>query len=340
VSGSHFPDPLELALQRLRLEGAIFLRAEYTESWEYESLGPEVAEVLHPGARRVILFHIVAAGRCWIACPPGERHWADAGDVIVLPYGNQHHMGGTEDAQPVSIASFLPPMPWAEFPVLRHGGGGSETKVVCGYLHCADPLFDPALGVFPPVFVARPPEGPAARWVEASVAYAIEASRSSGTPTPTATRLPELMLVEMLRLHLATAPATARGLVAALRDPALAPALALLHGEPERKWTVEELASRAAVSRSVLDERFRRFLGRSPIRYLAEWRMHVAADLLATTELGVAAVAHRVGYDAEEAFSRAFKRHHGRSPAFWREQHGPAIAVGGAGRRGAGQAAP
>ena len=88
----------------------------------------------------------------------------------------------------------------------------------------------------------------------------------------------------------------------------LAPALSLLHGAPERKWTVAELAVGAAVSRSLLDERFRQVLGRSPIRYLTEWRMHLAEELLATTDLGVAAIARRVGYESEEAFSRAFKR--------------------------------
>jgi transcriptional regulator GlxA family with amidase domain len=134
-------------------------------------------------------------------------------------------------------------------------------------------------------------------------------------------RLPELLLVEVLRLHLANAPAADHGLLAALRDPVLAHALALLHQSPEHKWTVAEVAKRSAVSRSLLDERFRQVLGRSPIRYLAEWRLHLAQDLLATTDLGVFAVARRVGYDAEEAFSRAFKRAHGSSPSVWRATH-------------------
>jgi transcriptional regulator GlxA family with amidase domain len=149
--------------------------------------------------------------------------------------------------------------------------------------------------------------------VEANIRYAL----ASGARF-VSTRLPELLLVEVLRLHLADAPATDAGWLAALRDPVLAPALAALHGAPERRWTVEDLAACALVSRSVLDERFRRVLGRSPIRYLTEWRMHLAGELLESTDLGVAAVARRVGYDAEEAFSRAFKRHHGRPPSSWR----------------------
>jgi transcriptional regulator GlxA family with amidase domain len=133
--------------------------------------------------------------------------------------------------------------------------------------------------------------------------------------------LPELLLVEVLRLHLASAPAADVGWLAALHDPVLRPALALLHAEPERRWTVADLARESAVSRSVLDARFRELLGRSPIRYLTEWRMHLAEDLLVTTDLPVGAIGRRIGYDAEEAFSRAFKRAHGDAPSVWRSGH-------------------
>jgi AraC-like DNA-binding protein len=92
-----------------------------------------------------------------------------------------------------------------------------------------------------------------------------------------------------------------------LRDPVLAPALAAIHTSPERKWNLLSFAREASVSVSLLDERFREVLGLAPILYLAAWRMHLAKELLRSSELGVAAVAHRVGYDSEEAFSRAFK---------------------------------
>ena len=130
--------------------------------------------------------------------------------------------------------------------------------------------------------------------------------------------VPELVLIEVLRAHLAMAPTADRGWLAALRDPVLAPALALLHRSPEHPWTVAELASGAAVSRSLLDARFRQLLDRSPIRYLTEWRMHLAEDLLATTDLTIFDIARRVGYVSEEAFSRAFKRERGSPPSHWR----------------------
>jgi AraC-like DNA-binding protein len=305
---------LQATLQKLHLDGAIFLRAEYTEEWAYESPPPaDLAGLLRPGRERLTLFHVVAAGACWVACADGERHHAQCGDVIVLPYGNQHTMGGSAEADCVPIASLLDPPPWQKLPVIRYGHGGARTDVVCGYLESDDPLFDPALAALPPVFVVRPGDA-AARWVQASIDFAM----ATTAPADTATRLPELLLIEILRLHLSSAPAASRGWLAALRDPVLAPALALLHQQPERPWTLQDLAAAATTSRSTLDQRFRDLLGRSPIRYLADWRMHLAEDLLATTNLTVGAVASRVGYDAEEAFSRAFRRAHEKPPAQWR----------------------
>jgi len=307
---------------RLRLDGAIFLRAEYSEPWAYESLdGPTTAATVRPGSRQVTLFHVIATGRCWVRLAngpdDGERHWASAGDVIVIPYGDQHVMGGAEPAEVASIATFMEPPPWTE-------AGGARTDVVCGYLHCDDPLFDPELRALAPLFVVHPDEA-AAQWVRASIAYAMQAQATSPAIT---TRLPALLLEEMLRIHLASAPAVDQGWFAALRDPVLAPALARLHAEPERKWTVAELAGTVAVSRSLLDARFRQLVGRSPIRYLADWRMHIAGELLATTDLSVFAVARRVGYDSEEAFSRAFKRARGEAPSAWRGRRLPEAAVG------------
>jgi AraC-like DNA-binding protein len=312
------PSPLLAALERLRLDGAIFFRAEFTESWALHSPVRDMTGVIRPGADRLILFHIVAAGRCWVEVEGGERHWARRGDVIVLPYGDDYLMGGVGPAERVPLVTLMALPPWESMPVLMHGEGGERTDVVCGYLYSEDPLFDPELRAFPPAFVVTLPDGPAKTWVQAGIEFALATTGRTLPSDPVSTRLPELLLIEVLRVHLADAPATDHGWVAALRDPVLAPAMAALHAAPQRKWTVAELAAAVAVSRSVLDERFRHVLGLSPIRYLTEWRMHVARDLLTATDLNVATVGRRVGYDSEEAFSRAFKRARGSAPGAWR----------------------
>jgi AraC-like DNA-binding protein len=308
------------ALDRLRLNGAIFLRGEYTEGWAYESMPTtDIANLLVPGAPRVILFHVIDRGRCWIETDDAVRHWAEGGDVVVLPYGESHRMGGTEDALMVSVASLVQPPPWSEMPVIHHGAGGPETHVVCGYLTSDDPLFDPRLRALPPVFVVHPPSGSARQFVRASVDYALQQTSQVDVDRFAApTEIPQLLLREVLKIHLAGAPAAERGWLNALRDPVLAPALAAMHGTPSRKWSVADLAAAGNVSVSSLDERFRAMLGMPPIRYLTDWRMHIARDLLESSNQGVAAVARQVGYESEEAFSRAFKRAHGVAPSLWR----------------------
>jgi len=310
-----------LVLDLVRLTGAIFFRSDFRSPWAYTSPPTlELAGALPPGTGSLVMFHIVAEGHCWVALDDGIRHAARPGDVVVLPYGDAHAFGSDEPAEPVSIASLLPPSPWLEFPHIEYGGDGDRTLVVCGYLRGDAVLFDPVLRALPSVFVVHPPSGPAAAWVSASVEYAMAAS--AGPPRPatwTHQRLPELLFTEVLRLYLEqNQDAQLTGWLAALRDPVVGPALSLLHRDPAHDWTVGELARDVAVSETVLSDRFRGLLGRPPIRYLTEWRLNLASGLLRTTGSSVAEIGVQVGYDSEAAFSRAFKRALGQAPAHWR----------------------
>lgn len=307
-------------LSTLRLTGAIFLRAEYTAPWAYESPpSDDLMRLLQPQSERLILFHIIAEGSCWLQLSTGQRLHASEGEVVVLPYSHQHVMGSAESVRPIAIASLLPAPPWEEFPVLRYGMGGARTSVVCGYLSSDDPLFNPVLDALPPLFSVRPPAGPAATWVAASIQYALDASKGRRAPSASmALRLPELLFSEVLRLYLESGPPLPGGWLAALRDPIIGPALLELHADLTRRWTVEDLARRVACSRSVLNDRFGRLVGRPPMRYLVEWRLQTAASLLRSTTLSVAEIAYRVGYTSEEAFNRAFKRTLGSPPGQWR----------------------
>ncbi len=222
--------------------------------------------------------------------------WAHGGDVIVLPYNDQHRMGGHEAAELVPISELVDPPPWTSMPHIVHGLGGARSEVICGYLTCDDRLFDPRMRVFPPVFVVTPPEGPIQSWVKASSDLVLQqTSQVTDDRIAAPTDIPQLLLREVLKLHLANAPATDTGWLAALHDPVVAPALAAIHGDPARKWALADLAREATVSSTLLDERFRTVLGLAPIRYLTGWRMHVAEDLLHSTTLPVTAIAHRVG---------------------------------------------
>jgi AraC-like DNA-binding protein len=133
-------------------------------------------------------------------------------------------------------------------------------------------------------------------------------------------RLTELMFVEILREYMHSLPAHQGGWLAALNDAHVGKALRLLHTKPVYDWTVDELAKEVAVSRSVLAQRFTELVGEAPMRYLANWRIQLAKQLMREGGRSIQEVATRVGYESEAAFNRAFKRATGSPPATWRKR--------------------
>jgi AraC family transcriptional regulator, alkane utilization regulator len=132
-------------------------------------------------------------------------------------------------------------------------------------------------------------------------------------------RLTELMFVEILREYMHRLPDNQGGWLAAVNDACVGRSLRLMHTNPVHDWTVEELAREAAVSRSVLAQRFKELVGDAPMRYLANWRMQLAKQMMRDGARNIQEVATRVGYDSEAAFNRAFKRATGSPPAAWRK---------------------
>jgi AraC-like DNA-binding protein len=309
-------------LGRIHLASAVFLRGEFSEPWAFASTdAATLCQIVQPGARRLVLFHVAVEGVFCIKLDSGEQATARPGDAVVLPYCDRHSMGYPHDVPPVPIASLLPTPPWREMPVVRHGGGGPRTRIMCGYLHCDDLLFNPVLRALPRLIHVRASSGQAAQWREASLRYVVEQAGRPGSRGETLlARLPELVLVDCLRQYVEGLPEQQAGWLGALKDPMLGRAIMLLHAQPATAWTVDRLARSVAVSRSVLAARFVQVLGVSPMRYLTQWRLQLAANLLRDQpQLGMAAIAERAGYEAEAAFSRAFKRHLGVSPAAWRK---------------------
>jgi AraC-like DNA-binding protein len=302
-------------LSHVRLSGAIFMRGEYGEPWAFETPKAEqLSAMLAQGFERLIPFHAVKSGRAWVDAQ-GAQHVLEIGDLAIVSHAHQHRLGGGPlPKQAVSIKQLIPPLPWTEMPVVRLDGGGERTEIICGYFRCDEPLFNNVLRYLPPVFVVRP-QGPAADFFAATMNYA--ASEAVGVEAVLSARLPELLLSEALRLFAESAP-EANGWLAATLDPVVGRALSLLHEDPTREWSVDELAREASTSRSVLTERFSRLLDQSPMQYLTEWRMQLAADLLRSTALKVADIAERIGYGSDAAFSRAFHRHVGMWPAEFR----------------------
>ena len=134
------------------------------------------------------------------------------------------------------------------------------------------------------------------------------------------TKLSELVLAETLRRYVRGLSPEETGWLSGARDEQVGKALTLIHQRHAHGWTLAELAAQAGVSRTVLAQRFRYFLGEAPMTYLTRWRLRLGARALTTTNQGVAQIASDVGYESEAAFNRAFKREYGTPPARYRRE--------------------
>src|SRR5262249_33426011 len=140
-------------------------------------------------------------------------------------------------------------------------------------------------------------------WLEDTIQHSI-AQGGANHPGSEAVlaKLCETLFVETLRRYIAELPAGQTGWLAAARDHELGKALALLHSRTAEPWTIATLAKEAGLSRSVLAERFRKFLGEPPVAYLTRWRLQMGAQMLNSTSYSVAQIAAQVGYESEPAF--------------------------------------
>lgn len=322
-------DALSQTLRVVRLVGAIFLHGRFTAPWCYQSPHADAAApYLEPTAERIVIFHFVTEGECWVEqgdIPPVRLV---AGDAVIFPQGDAHRMGSQPGLPPASGARLHEVL--ARRPrLLAYGGGGATTKLVCGYLACDARLARMLLAGLPPIVKVSVRGSNAGVWLEASLRYALAEARS---PRPggqgVLAKLAEVLFIEVLRIHMNEQVEGRTGWLAGVNDRLVGSALRALHTEPARSWTLEELARVAGTSRSVLAERFPQLVGQAPMQYLAQWRMLLASNLLARSNAPLARIAEEVGYQTDTAFSRAFRREYGMPPAAWRRrQVGPAATA-------------
>jgi AraC-like DNA-binding protein len=176
------------------------------------------------------------------------------------------------------------------------------------------PLFD----VLPPALRIPKSEGMAPYLVDELLQTGLrESAGSRPGGASLLAKLAELMFVDAMRRYVDALPS--RGWVAGLRDPQVGRSLALIHGEPGKAWSVDDLAREVAMSRSAFAERFSELVGEPPMQYLIRWRLALAAQALRSGTEAITRIAERSGYDSDAAFSRAFKREFGMPPAAWRK---------------------
>jgi AraC family transcriptional regulator, alkane utilization regulator len=316
-------DALSDVLKSVRLEGAIYLNAEFTAPWciRGECGIASVRERL-ASAEHVAFFHFLTEGACKLRLSDGgETVEAGAGDLLLFPQEGKHLMGSDLQLAPLEAEAMAASMDAVapEFFHMRCGGGGPATRFVCGYLSCSRTLSRPLFEALPRVLRIPVGDGPSAALLRELLQAGVRESsaRRPGAESLLA-KLSELVFVEAMRRYVETLPPGDTGWLAGVRDPHVGRALALMHAEPAKPWTVDDLARGVALSRSALAERFSALVGEPPIQYLARWRLALAARALHPGGEPIARVAERSGYESEAAFSRAFKREFGMPPAAWR----------------------
>jgi AraC-like DNA-binding protein len=319
-------DALSDVLRVAHLTGGVFLHADFFAPWciaariPREHCGPSLGPASH-----LIIYHYVIEGELHVRVEGADAEdlVLGSGEVVLLPRNDPHLMGSDLSLPPVLGRDIVRPPNGGGLYSIHHGGAGKRTKMICGFLGCDSAKGNPVISSLPPVLKLKVEQGGAAEWIRSTFQYAAEevAAGRPGSETVLA-KLSELLFVEAVRRHAEALPDGQAGWLAGLREPHVARALALLHGDIARRWTVDELGREVGLSRSALAERFIQLIGAPPMHYLANWRMQVATQRLRTTNASIAQVANLVGYDSEAAFSRAFKKAIGVAPATWRRSSG------------------
>ncbi len=310
-------DLLSDILQLVRLTGALIFRVDITGPWGVagDPALVKFAPLLPAGTSHIIAFHIVLDGQCWVRHESCDWFELPVGHAAVIAHGDRHDLCDQPGCGIVPFASLLGGRSLLE---TRHVsfemGAGGKTSLLCGFLGCDRRAFEPLCRSLPPVFQVD-----LGQRMQTLVRYATtNALDDSPGAAGLRSRLAELLFLGALRLYMRDLPANASGWLAGLRDPVIGRALQALHAEPCRHWSVDELATLAACSRSTLAARFTGILGEAPMHYLTRLRMYLAARQLADSQKSLTCVAGEVGYDSPAAFQRAFKRSFGEPPAAWR----------------------
>lgn len=317
-------DPFSEVLRSVRLTGGVFLDSKFTAPWSVLTNVTAEDCRLARATAQMIAYHFIVDGRLFITVdgePPVEVR---TGEVVLLPRNDAHTLGSEPGLAPMSASDLVQPSLDGGLPGISYGGGGELAHVVCGFL-ASEELHNPLIATLPRLLKLDVREGTSRDWVEASVRFAAgELTKGRFASSSVMSRLSESLLVEAVRSYSSTLGEHEAGWLKGLADPQIGRALALIHHDARAPWSAEALAKEVALSRSAFVDRFSTLVGMPPIRYLTMWRLQTAKLNLRETQMTIAQLAHSVGYESEEAFSRAFKREFGVPPARWRDQQASA----------------
>jgi AraC-like DNA-binding protein len=298
-------DPLGEALGFLRMSGVFYCQSEFTAPWA----------LALPAFEHSMMFHVVTDGQCWLEVDDAGRCLLQPGTLALVPHGEGHRLIGESGAAPVALFDADRQFVSDRYEILRHGGGGRHTSMLCGLVRFDHPAAGDLMRWLPRVISLQVSSSPHVEWLQSTlrlVAAEAQAMRPGGEVL--ITRLADILVLETIRHWVARDPAERVGWLSALRDTQIGRALSLIHRDPARRWTVGSLASAIGMSRSAFAARFTQLVGVPVMHYVTQWKMHAARLSLAHEGPPLGELADRLGYSTEAAFSRAFKRTTGLSP--------------------------
>lgn len=323
-------DPLGKALHHLRMSGAFYCRSELTAPWG----------ITLPALPEYVWFHVVTSGS--LELEPGEEEAVtlNPGDLALVTHGAGHALRSDPEAPAPGILKLEREEVSPRYEILRHGGGGEETLLICGAVRFDDPTARNLIAALPDLIRIEALRAPGMERMHGTLGLiAAETMHSRPGGEAVITRLSDILVIQAIRAWMDADPGARMGWLGALRDPEIGRALALIHRDPAHPWTVESLAREVAMSRSAFAARFTLHVGEPAMQYLTSFRMQVAVNALRDEGATVADLANRLGYRSQAAFARAFKRVVGVAPGAIKRPPSDPIGTQLGGARVAGEVA-
>jgi AraC-like DNA-binding protein len=297
-------DPLGEALHFLRMSGVFYCRSEFTAPFGLDL----------PPFEACMMFHVVTAGQCWLEVQGVEPRSLRPGDLALVPHGRGHRLVSTPGLPGAGLFDLPREQLSDRYELLRLGGGGAPTTVICGVVRFDHPAAHQLARLLPNLISVDAWSASEMEWLQSTLRFLVAEARELRPGGETViTRLADILVVQAIRAWIARDPVARTGWMGALRDPQIGRAISLVHRDPTRAWNLTSLAAAVGMSRSAFAARFTQLVGESAMHYVTRWRMYTARDWLAENQ-PLPDVASRLGYDSEAAFSRAFKRTLGVSP--------------------------
>lgn len=298
----------------LRLRGQVYFRTEFVGSWG----------VTLPADRNSIRIHLVIQGECWVTVDGGDEPiLLTEGDLVLVPHGAGQTLSDSPEAAAVDLETLLNNGNLGEDGILRHGTRESkqQARLVCGFCSFDHELNHPLFVGLPPVLVIGQNYTGNSPWLaEAVRVTTMEANLGGLGGAAVVSRLMEVLFIQAIRHQCDMNFSSENPFLVAITNKNLKPPIEAIHRYPERAWTLSQLAKLSNMSRGRFAQRFKEVLGQTPIQYLTDWRLQKAKRLLKETNLSIAEVGFRSGYQSLPSFTRRFGKQFGISPGAFRKE--------------------